>query len=140
MIPLGWFGAGTVSDMGTFRIDIEVENPARAGERRTIGGLLVDTGSELSWIPAPELDALGIRRSRSMRFRQATGQVVERWVGIAIVHVGGIATGDDVVFAEGSDLSILGSRTLEGLNVRIDPVSKQLVDAGPAPAAAWGEC
>jgi len=50
--------------------------------------------------------------------------------------VGGIATGDDVVFAEANDVSLLGSRTLEGLNVRIDPVSKQLVDAGPAPAAA----
>jgi predicted aspartyl protease len=124
-----------VSDMGTFRIDIELENPARAGERRRIGGLLVNTGSELSWIPAADLDALGIRRSRSMRFRQATGQVVERWVGIAIVHVGGTATGDDVVFAEASDLSLLGSRTLEGLNVRVDPVSKRLVDAGPAPAA-----
>ena len=102
-----------MSEMGTFRIDVEIENPARAGERRIIGGLLVDTGSELSWIPARDLDALGIRRSRLMRFRQATGQIVERWVGIAIVHVGGIATGDDVVFAEGSDLSLLGSRTLE---------------------------
>ena len=125
-----------MSDMGTFRIDVEIENPAHAGERRSIAGMLVDTGSELSWIPAHELDALGIRRSKSMRFRQATGQIVERWVGIAIVHVGGIATGDDVVFAEKSDLSLLGSRTLEGLNVKIDPVSKQLVDAGPAPAAA----
>ncbi len=127
-----------MSDLGTFRIDIELENPARPGERRSIPGLLVDTGSELSWIPATDLDALDIRRSRSMRFRQATGQVVERWVGIAIVHVGGIATGDDVVFAEASDLSLLGSRTLEGLNVRVDPVSKTLVDAGPAPAAAGG--
>ena len=125
-----------MSDMGTFRIDVEIENPARAGERRIIAALLVDTGSELSWIPARELDALGIRRSRSMRFRQTSGPVVERWVGIAIVHVGGIATGDDVVFAEANDVSLLGSRTLEGLNVRIDPVSKQLVDAGPAPAAA----
>jgi len=26
--------------------------------------------------------------------------------------------------------------TLEGLNFRIEPVTKQLVDAGPAPAAA----
>jgi predicted aspartyl protease len=125
-----------MSDMGTFRIDAEIENPARAGERRTIERLLVDTGSELSWIPARELEALGIARSRRMLFRQASGQVIERWVGIAVVHVSGIATGDDVVFAEPGDLSLLGSRTLEGLNVRVDPVSKRLVDAGPAPAAA----
>jgi len=125
-----------MSEVGTFRIDAEVENPARPGERRALRGLLVDTGSELSWVPARDLEEIGIRRTRLMRFRQATGQVVERWIGIAIVHVGGIATGDDVVFAEASDLALLGSRTLEGLNVRIDPVSKRLVDAGPAPAAA----
>jgi predicted aspartyl protease len=127
-----------MTDMGTLRIDAEIENPARPGARRTIERLLVDTGSELSWILDRELEALGIRRSRRMLFRQASGQLIERWVGIAVVHVGGIATGDDVVFAEPGDLSLLGSRTLEGLNVRVDPVSKQLVDAGPAPAAARG--
>jgi hypothetical protein len=31
---------------------------------------------------------------------------------------------------------LLGSRTLEGLNLRVEPVTKRLVDAGPAPAAA----
>jgi hypothetical protein len=30
---------------------------------------------------------------------------------------------------------LLGARTLEGLNVRIDPVTRQLVDAGPMPLA-----
>jgi predicted aspartyl protease len=124
-----------MSDMGTFRIQVELENPARPGFRRTLGGLLVDTGSELSWVPAAELEALGIERRRLMRFRQASGPVIERWVGIAIVHVGSIGTGDDVVFGEPGDLVLIGSRTLEGLNVRIDPVAKQLVDAGPAPVA-----
>ena len=30
-----------------------------------------------------------------------------------------------------SDFPILGVRTLEGLNLRVDPVKKQLVDGGP---------
>jgi predicted aspartyl protease len=124
-----------MSDMGTFRIAIEVENPSDRGRRVRLDDLLVDTGSELSWIPAPQLEALGITRQRSMRFRQATGQVIERTVGFAILHVGGISTVDDVVFAEPGDLSLLGARTLEGLNVTIDPIRKLLVDAGPAPAA-----
>ena len=123
-----------MSAMGTFRIDAEIENPARPGERRQLRALLVDTGSELSWIPSSDLEALGISRVRRMRFRQATGQIVERWVGFAIVHIGAIATSDDVVFAEPNDLLLLGARTLAGLNVRVDPVSRQLVDAGPAPA------
>ena len=39
------------------------------------------------------------------------------------------------MFGEPDDLVLLGSRTLEGLNFRIEPVTKRLVDAGPAPAA-----
>jgi len=41
-----------------------------------------------------------------------------------------------VVFGEPGDLVLLGARSLEGLNLRIEPLSKTLVDAGPAPAAA----
>ncbi len=39
------------NDMGTFRVDIEIENPARPGQRRTLRSVLVDTGAELSWVP-----------------------------------------------------------------------------------------
>ena len=45
-------------------------------------------------------------------------------------------TNDDVVFGEPGDVVLLGSRSLEGLNVRVEPREKRLVDAGPAPAAA----
>src|SRR5438093_456271 len=78
----------------------------------------------------------GIVRYERRRFRQADGTVLERWTGPAFVHVAGRRTTDDVVFGEPGDLVLLGSRTLEGLNVRVEPVTKQLVDAGPAPAAA----
>jgi predicted aspartyl protease len=122
-------------EMGTFRVDIEIENP-RTGARRELRSALVDTGAELSWVPGAFLELLGIERFREARFRQASGTIVQRWIGVALVHVAGQRTADDVVFGEPSDLVILGSRTLEGLNFRIDPVTKQLVDAGPAPAAA----
>lgn len=122
--------------MGTFRINLEIENPARPGERRGLTSVLVDTGAELSWFPAPLLESIGIERYKSLRFRQADGTILERWVGAAFVHVSGIKATDDVVFGEPGDLVLLGARTLEGLNFRIDPVTRQLVDAGPAPAAA----
>ena len=118
-------------DMGSFRVDIEIENPSQAGERREVRSVLVDTGAELSWIPAPVLESLGIPRYRTARFRQATGTIVERSVGGARVHVAGNSTMDDIVFGEPADTVILGSRTLEGLNFQIDPVAKRLVDAGP---------
>ena len=125
-----------VSDMGTFRTDIEIENPARPGERQLIRKALVDTGSELTWIPAPMLHAIGIAEDKRVRFRLANGTVVERRVGLARVYAGGTSTGDDVVFAEPGDSLLLGARSLEGLNLRVDPVHKVLIDAGPAPAAA----
>lgn len=123
-------------DMGTFRVDIDIENPARPGERRTLRSVLVDTGAELSWVPAGVLESLGIERYNKWHFGQADGTILERWAGAAFIYVAGKRTTDDVVFGEPGDLVLLGSRTLEGLNFRIEPVSKQLVDAGPAPAAA----
>jgi predicted aspartyl protease len=123
------------ADMGTFRTTIEIENPARRGTRRTLESVLVDTGAELSWIPAQILDDLGVERDRRLRFRQANGTVLERWTGFVIVHAGGTRTADDAVFGEPGDMVLLGARPLEGLNLRVDPVLKQLVDAGPAPAA-----
>ena len=123
-------------DMGIFRVDVEIENPAYPGEKRTLRSVLVDTGAELSWVPKKVLESLGVDRNRKWYFRQADGTVLERWTGIGVITVAGKRTGDDVVFGEPGDLVLLGSRTLEGLNVRVDPVTKQLLDAGPAPAAA----
>ncbi len=123
-------------DMGTFRVSVEIENPARSGERRTLEAVLVDTGAELSWLPAALLESLGIERVNKRHFRQADGTVLARWTGGVILRVVGIQTWDEAVFAEPGDLFLLGAHSLEGLNLRIDPVSKQLIDAGPAPAAA----
>ena len=122
-------------DMGTFRTDIEIESPARPGSRVTLRGVLVDTGAELSWVPATVLESLGIERRKVWHFRQADGTVLARATGYAIIRASGTETNDEVVFGEPGDLVLLGARTLEGLNVRIDPLTKRLVDAGPAPAA-----
>ena len=123
-------------DMGTFRIDLEVENPERPGERRLFRSVLVDTGAELSVLPASVLAELGIVSFKAVRFRQADGTTFTRHIGSARIYAAGTATNDDVALGDDSDLLLLGARTLEGLNVRIDPVTKRLVDAGPMPLAA----
>ena len=122
-------------DMGTFRVDMELENPAKPGVKRTLRSVLVDTGAELSWVPTEVLESLGVERNNQWRFRQANGTVLERWTGSVLVYVVGKRTADEVVFGEPSDLVLLGARTLQGLNFRVELVTKQLVDAGPAPAA-----
>src|SRR6185503_17723096 len=98
--------------------------------RRTLRDVLVDTGAELSRAPSEILESLGVERNRKASFRQADGTILERWTGIVVISVAGKRTGDDVVFGEPGDLVLLGARTLEGLNVRVEPVIKRLVDAG----------
>ncbi len=72
-------------EMASFRVDVEIENPARPGERRTLRSVLVDTGAELSWVPAEALESLGIERYNKRRFRQADGTILERWAGGAFI-------------------------------------------------------
>ena len=127
-----------MDDMGSFRIDIEVESMIVPGDRRVIRSVLVDTGAELSCLPAVELDSLGIVRRQQRKFRQADGSVLVRWTGAAILYASGASTADEVIFGEPGDLVLLGSRSLEGLNLRIDPVAKRLSDAGPMPLAVVG--
>lgn len=123
-------------DMGTFRTDIELAHPASPERRTPLPSVLVDTRAELSWIPATTLDALGIDRKKTWHFRQADGTVLRRATGYVVIYAAGTETTDEVVFGEPGDLVLLGARSLEGLNVRVEPVSKRLVDAAPAPAAA----
>lgn len=114
-----------------FRTSIAIENPERRGESRELANVLVDTGSEFTWVPRQVLEALLIRRERTQRFVLADGRILERDIGFAITHAGGSVTADDVVFGEPDDLVLLGARSLEGLNLRVDPHRKCLLAAGP---------
>ena len=126
-----------MDDMGIFYTTVGVESPLRRGHIQWFEPVLVDTDAELSWFPAAALEALGIMREKQeRRFVSASGVVLVRSVGFAIVHVGDEFTVDEVVFGEPGDLTLLGARTLEGMNLRVDLPNKQLVAAGPILAAA----
>ncbi len=124
-----------MAEMGPFRTTVGVQKFAQEGRIHELPGTLVDTGSELTWIPRAVLESLEIVVQRRQRFVVADGRHLERDVGFAIVHAGGTSTADDVVFAEPDDFVLLGVRTLEGLNLRVDVVGKRLVEAGPILAA-----
>jgi predicted aspartyl protease len=122
--------------VGAFYIGCRIENIARRAIGVRLPKLLVDTGSEYTWVPEGTLEKLGIQREKKdLEFTMANGQRVTRSVGFAIVRVDKYFTVDEVVFAEKGDLLLLGARTLEGLNLTIDPRKKKLVAAGPLPAA-----
>ena len=126
-------------DMGIFRTTVAVEHPGRRGVRVELHDVIVDTGSEYTWMPRPLLESLGLTAERSVRFATADGREIARDVCFANLYVADSSAPEVVVFAEHGDMHLLGARTMEGLNLRIDIVGKRLVPAGPVPVAA-GVC
>ena len=124
-----------MADMGLFRTTVEVQNWELRGPRRALPETLVDTGSEYTWIPRAVLGELGIVPRRTQAFETADGRRIERDIGYALIRVADTEAPDLVVFAEPGDMTLLGAHSLEGLNLKIDPVRKQLVPAGPVIAA-----
>jgi len=125
-----------MNDVGVFRTTIEIQNLDQRGPARALPETLVDTGSEFTWVPRGVLEELGIRAQRKQAFEVADGRRIERDIGYALVRAGGTEAPDLVVFADPGDMTLLGAHSLEGLNLKIDPVRKQLVPAGPVITAA----
>jgi len=70
-----------MSDMGTFRVGIAIQHPARGGTEERIDDVLVDTGSEITWIPTPVLESLGVARERLQRLIFAEAVLTIRRLG-----------------------------------------------------------
>ena len=122
--------------MGTFTTSCLIENNVDRSKSITIPNVMVDTGSELSWISSKDLEKIDIQREKKdLTFVMANGQRITRSVGFAIIRIENSFTIDEVVFAEEGDLILLGARTLEGMNLVVDPAKKKLAASGPLPAA-----
>ena len=122
--------------MGTFHAKCLIENHIDRKKSIVIPKLLVDTGSEYTWIPENLLEKIAVtREKKDLVFVMANGQQITRSVGFAVIHLDKYFTIDEIVFGEKGDLILLGARTLEGLNLAVDPRQKKLVAAGPFPAA-----
>src|SRR6266481_3230199 len=113
--------------MSKFKVNVIARNPKREELATPPVEALVDTGSELTWLPADLLRKAGITPRRKRMFATATQQKIEREVGYAILSAEGYETNDEVVFAEPGDLSLLGVRTLEGFGVTVDNIAHRFV-------------
>ncbi len=122
--------------MGVFYVDCRVANMEARDKSLSIEQLIVDTGSEFTWLPENVLSGIEIKvEKRDEKFQMANGDVITRDIGYAILRVNGFVTVDEIVFARDGDLSLLGARTLEGFGAVVDPERKRLVAAGPHLAA-----
>jgi predicted aspartyl protease len=124
-------------DMGIFRTSIRFGSLTGGAPHIAIE-VMVDTGSEYNWVPSAVLESLGIARVRRDRFETADGRVLERDVGFAMIYAGDRSAAPAVVFGEPGDMTLLGAIGLESLNLRVDLGRKELVPAGPVPAAFGG--
>ena len=113
--------------MSLFKVSVVARNPR--DETRVTPSIeaLVDTGSELTWLPTDVLMQIGITPRRKRTFVTATKQMVSRDVGYAILAAEGYETTDEVVFAEPGDMVLLGVRTIEGFGVAVDNVGHRFV-------------
>jgi predicted aspartyl protease len=122
--------------MGTFYVGCKVENHKDQKRSAVVPKLLVDAGSEFTWLPSDTLQRIGIEPvKKDLLIQMANSQLLTRSVGYAILRVDKYETIDEVVFGQKGDLSLLGSRAMEGMNVHVDARRKRLVAAGPVVAA-----
>ena len=113
--------------MSVFRVNLVAANVADNSRVTPPVVALVDSGSELSWLPADVLQAIGVTQVRTRSFQTATGQTITRPVGYAILRAEGFETIDEVVLAEPGDATLLGVRTLEGFGVMVDYLGRRFV-------------
>ena len=122
--------------MGVFTVEVRVTKPGRRLRWKTFRRVLVDSGSEMTWLPEADLRAAGVEVfKRDQLYVMANGQYVTRNVGTAVIECGEFKTVDEVVLGQAGDLSLLGARTLEGFNAIVDARKRKLIPAGPMPAA-----
>lgn len=113
--------------MSAFYLEMVAINPKREEIRSDPVRVMVDSGSELSWLPAEALTKAGITARRKRLFRMADGRTMVRHVGYCILEAQGHSTNDEVVFAEPGDMHLLGVRTLEGFGVVVDAIAHRLL-------------
>jgi len=119
--------------MGTFSVTIEIGDSQ--GQRFEQIETLVDTGAITTMVPGSLLRCLGIAPSKSQLFEYAGGEQVELEMGVATVRVDGYETPTWVIFGEEGTGALLGSYTLEGLLLGVDPYGQRLLIPvrGPLP-------
>ena len=113
--------------MSIFKVSVIARNTKDESLASSPVEAVVDTGSELTWLPKDLLTSIEVKPVRKRSFSTATKQLVVRETGYAILAAEGFETVDEVVFAEPGDTTLLGVRTLEGFGVIVDNIAHRLV-------------
>ena len=114
--------------METFREPIQIANPQRP-KRPIPLEAIVDTGATYSWIPEEILKRLGIKVIEARPLKIASGKIIQRKLGVALVTVRNKTMPTPVLFGDKGSEPLLGAITLEELGFIADPIHRTLVPA-----------
>ncbi|MCI0691396.1 aspartyl protease [candidate division KSB1 bacterium] len=111
--------------MGLIYVSVKVANPADPS-RALDETFMVDSGAVYSLVPRGDLEKIGITPHSRRKFILANGEEVARDVGSAIFDYQGHRGDSLVIFGEEGDKPLLGSTTLEGFGLILDPFRREL--------------
>ena len=88
--------------------------------------LIVDTGSEDTWITRKILKEIGVEPRFTRTYRTINNARVKREVGPVEVEFLGMRMPCPTVFAEEEDANVLGATALEILGLEVDPRTHEI--------------
>jgi hypothetical protein len=113
--------------MSIFKLQIVACNPGNEVLATPPLEALVDTSSELTWLPGDHLRQIGVVPQGRRIVSTAAKIEVERAVGYVVLRSNDRTTEDEVVFAEYGDSLILGLRTLKGFGLSPDDTEHRFI-------------
>lgn len=111
--------------MGLTHVKVKVGNP-RDGHRAEEVQCLVDSGAIYSLIPRAVLRRLGIKPHSTREFVLANGDVIRRRLATATFEYQGRRGDSMVIVGEPGDDALLGTTTIEGFGLVLDPFRREL--------------
>ncbi len=111
--------------MGTFNYPMQISSLDNSSPRDIEA--MVDTGAAYTMLPASLLRELGIEPVSRAVFELADKRTIEMDVGRAWVTINGNSEVTLVIFGEDDSPALLGSYTLTGLLLAVDPVAQKLI-------------
>ena len=118
--------------MGVLRAAVTIRNPADR-TRSWQGNFLVDTGAIDTFVPRPQLEAIGLAPCRQRTYETADGRQVTVDVTVGEIEILGELVGGTIIFGEAAAEPRIGVTALGSAGVEVDPLNQQLEKAPAAP-------
>ncbi len=113
--------------MGTFQVELEIGDPK--GERWEKLSATVGTKAPFAWAPRELLEGLGLQPEKRVTLRHLDGRLIKRDVAQTPLRIGDKTAVGTVVFGDKRDPVLVGSSTLQDLQLAADLDRQKLVPA-----------